>query len=110
MSNISFGVHIGRTSMCLAAEKDGRIDVIANDAGDFVTPAMFGLLEKEALVGLSAKQLSGRKPNSVASDSKGRISEKNFDDFELEDDGNQVKVGLEKVHSKFYSYMKGKIF
>ena len=55
--------------MCLAAEKDGRFDVIANDAGDFVTPTIYGLLDGESLVGLSAKQLRGRKPTSVAVDS-----------------------------------------
>ena len=40
--SISFGVHLGRTSMCLAAEKDGKFDVIANEGGDFITPTVYG--------------------------------------------------------------------
>ena len=32
-NNVNFGVHFGRTSICLAVEKDGRCDVVANDAG-----------------------------------------------------------------------------
>ena len=42
--SISFGVHLGRTSMCLAAEKDGKFDVIANEGGDFITPTVYGRL------------------------------------------------------------------
>jgi len=92
--------------MCLAAEKDGRFDVIANDAGDFVTPTIYGLLDGESLVGLSAKQLRGRKPTSVAVDSKGRIGANDLTDFSIEDDGKEKKVAVEKVHTQFYKAMK----
>jgi len=30
----SFGVHIGNTSACIAVSKEGKTDVVANDAGD----------------------------------------------------------------------------
>ena len=96
--------------MCLAAEKDGRFDVIANDAGDFVTPTIYGLLDGESLVGLSAKQLRGRKPTSVAVDSKGRIGANDLTDFSIEDDGKEKKVSVEKVHTQFYKAMKSKNF
>ncbi len=93
--------------MCLSAEKDGKYDVIANDAGDRVTPAIYGILNNESLVGLSAKQLSARKPNSVAFDSKGRILSNDADQhFQLDDDGKETKVSVEKVHTYFYKSMK----
>jgi molecular chaperone DnaK (HSP70) len=92
--------------MCLAAEKDGRFDVIANDTGDFVTPTIYGLLDGESLVGLSAKQLRGRKPASVAVDSKGKIGSNDLSDFSIEDDGKEKKVSVEKVHTQFYKDMK----
>lgn len=104
---ISFGIHIGSSSMCIAAQKDERIDVIANDAGDRVTPAIYGLQDNESLVGLSAKQLSSRKPASVALNTKSRINDSNYEDYLLEDNGNQVKVSTEKIHTKFYKYMQG---
>ena len=104
---ISFGVHIGRTSMCIAAEKDGNWDVIANDAGDRVTPAILGSNEGEILVGLSAKQLSARKPESIAQDTIGKIAQNVTEDFKLQDNGNSKMLSIEKVHSKFYKYMKG---
>ena len=30
----TFGVHIGNTSACIAVSKEGKTDVVANDAGD----------------------------------------------------------------------------
>jgi molecular chaperone DnaK (HSP70) len=52
----SFGVHVGNTSACIAVSKEGKTDVVANDAGDRVTPAMVGFVDEEIIVGLAAKQ------------------------------------------------------
>ncbi|XP_044132694.1 heat shock 70 kDa protein 14 [Bufo gargarizans] len=52
----AIGVHLGCTCACVAVYKDGRADVVANDAGDRVTPAVVGYLENEVIVGLAAKQ------------------------------------------------------
>lgn len=103
---IAFGVHIGHTSMCVAAEKDGNVDVIANDAGDRVTPAVVGMNEGEILVGLSAKQLSARKPESIAQDTISKIAQDDKEVFALHDNGNTKQLSTEKVHSKLYKYMK----
>ncbi|KAG8142556.1 putative Heat shock 70 kDa protein [Naja naja] len=40
----------------LEGYRDGRADVVANDAGDRVTPAVVAFSEKEEIVGLAAKQ------------------------------------------------------
>lgn len=40
----------------MAVYKDGRADVVANDAGDRVTPAVVAYTENEEVVGLAAKQ------------------------------------------------------
>ncbi|XP_012516409.1 PREDICTED: heat shock 70 kDa protein 14-like isoform X2 [Propithecus coquereli] len=52
----AIGVHLGCTSACVAVYKDGRADVVANDAGDRVTPAVVAYSENEEIVGLAAKQ------------------------------------------------------
>uniref|UniRef100_A0A7N5KA84 Heat shock protein family A (Hsp70) member 14 n=1 Tax=Ailuropoda melanoleuca TaxID=9646 RepID=A0A7N5KA84_AILME len=52
----AIGVHLGCTSACVAVYKDGRADVVANDAGDRVTPAVVAYTENEEVVGLAAKQ------------------------------------------------------
>uniref|UniRef100_A0A8C6D2C6 Heat shock protein family A (Hsp70) member 14 n=1 Tax=Moschus moschiferus TaxID=68415 RepID=A0A8C6D2C6_MOSMO len=52
----AIGVHLGCTSACVAVYKDGRADVVANDAGDRVTPAIVAYSKNEEVVGLAAKQ------------------------------------------------------
>ncbi|NWI72401.1 HSP7E protein, partial [Dryoscopus gambensis] len=47
---------LGATCACAAVYKDGRADVVANDAGDRVTPAVVAFSESEEVVGLAAKQ------------------------------------------------------
>lgn len=51
-----FGLHVGRTNSCVAVCKDGSPDVVANDAGDRVTPAIVSFVAGETVVGLPAKQ------------------------------------------------------
>ncbi|KAM6153525.1 heat shock 70 kDa protein 14 isoform 2-T2 [Erethizon dorsatum] len=52
----AIGVHLGCTSACVAVYKDGRAGIVANDAGDRVTPAVVAYSENEEVVGLAAKQ------------------------------------------------------
>lgn len=59
----AYGIHIGNSSACLASFANGAASVIANDAGDRVTPAIIALNGSEWEIGLPAK--SGQ-PNSKA--------------------------------------------
>nr|XP_020653423.1 heat shock 70 kDa protein 14 isoform X1 [Pogona vitticeps] len=52
----AIGIHLGSTCACAAVYKDGRADVVANDAGDRVTPTVVAFSENEEVVGLAAKQ------------------------------------------------------
>lgn len=72
--SVYFGLHVGHSSACLAVHRDGRLDVVANDAGDRTTPAYVGINEGEILVGESAKQLCGRKPALVVKNNKKILS------------------------------------
>ncbi|XP_068629332.1 heat shock 70 kDa protein 14 [Battus philenor] len=51
----AYGIHIGNSSGCLAAFANGAPIVIANDAGDRVTPAIVALNASEWEIGLPAK-------------------------------------------------------
>ncbi|XP_029317940.1 heat shock 70 kDa protein 14 [Cottoperca gobio] len=59
----AIGVHFGYTCACVAIFKDGRADVVANDAGDRVTPAVVSYRATEQIVGIAAKQ--GRVRNAA---------------------------------------------
>nr|WHV00579.1 Hsp70-14 [Daphnia magna] len=61
-----FGLHVGRTNSCVAVCKDSKSDVVANDAGDRVTPSIVSFSSEEIAVGLPAKQgLFRNMSNSV---------------------------------------------
>lgn len=80
----SFGLYLGNTSACLAIYKDENVDVVANHAGDRVTPAAISFHESEQIAGLPAKAGIFRNgPNTVLNNK--RLMNKNIDSDELED-------------------------
>ncbi|XP_078010825.1 heat shock 70 kDa protein 14 isoform X2 [Phascolarctos cinereus] len=123
----AIGVHLGCTSACVAVYKDGRAHVVANDAGDRVTPAVVAYSENEEVVGLAAKQsrirnisntvmkvkqILGRSPGDVQvqkyiTESKCPVIEKNGK-FQYEiDTGEETKfVNPEDVVKLIFSKMK----
>ncbi|XP_053572472.1 heat shock 70 kDa protein 14 [Bombina bombina] len=123
----AIGVHLGCTCACVAVYKDGRADVIANDAGDRVTPAVVGFQEKEVIVGLAAKQsrvrnaantivkvkqiLGKRYDDPLAqkhiSESKCRVIEKGGKPrYEIDTDDITKLVSPEDVAKLIFSKMK----
>jgi len=66
----AFGVHVGNSSACIAVSKEGKTDVVANDAGDRVTPAVVSFTDTEIVVGLAAKQGRIRNPTNTITDNK----------------------------------------
>ncbi|XP_061125028.1 heat shock 70 kDa protein 14 isoform X1 [Syngnathus typhle] len=86
----AIGVHFGYTCACVAVFKDGRADVIANDAGDRVTPAVVAYRENEQLVGIAAKQ--GRVRNAANTvDKVKQVLGRSFDDAETQAHKSQTK-------------------
>jgi len=65
-----FGLHVGRTNSCVAVCKDGTPDVVANDAGDRVTPAIVSFNSGEIIVGLPAKQSLFRNASNTVTKCK----------------------------------------
>lgn len=68
--NAAFGVHVGNSSACIAVSREGKTDVVANDAGDRVTPAMVSFADNEIVVGLAAKQGRIRNINNTIRNNK----------------------------------------
>lgn len=50
------GIHLSCTSACVAIHNGSWAGVVANDAGDRVTPAIVAYSKNEEVVGLAAKQ------------------------------------------------------
>ncbi|XP_072327055.1 heat shock 70 kDa protein 14 [Scyliorhinus torazame] len=79
----AIGVHLGGTCSCVAVYKDGRADVVANDAGDRVTPAVVAYRENEKIVGLAAKHGRIRNASNTILKVK-QILGRRFDDPQVQ--------------------------
>ncbi|KNC87784.1 hypothetical protein SARC_00042 [Sphaeroforma arctica JP610] len=74
------GIDFGATNVCVAvARKDGTVEVVANDLGDFVTPACVSFNELESVVGGPAKQQLVRNSENTATGMKRLIGRKYAD-------------------------------
>ncbi|XP_054608403.1 heat shock 70 kDa protein 14 [Dunckerocampus dactyliophorus] len=97
----AIGVHFGYTCACVAILKDGRADVIANDAGDRVTPAVVAYRDNEQLVGIAAKQ--GRVRNAANTVVKVKqVLGRSFDDAETQAHKSETKCQVVNRGGKPY--------
>ncbi|XP_041833489.1 heat shock 70 kDa protein 14 [Melanotaenia boesemani] len=97
----AIGVHFGYTCACVAIFKDGRADVVANDAGDRVTPAVVGYRDTEQIVGIAAKQ--GRVRNAANTVVKVKqVLGRRFDDPETQTHKTETKCQVVNREEKPY--------
>ena len=66
-STLVLGIHIGDTTCSVAVHRQGIIDVVANEQGSRVTPAVVAFTDVETLLGEPARaQLAKRRPQPGA--------------------------------------------
>eukprot|EP00932_Pfiesteria_piscicida_P011249 SRR837773.22373.p2 GENE.SRR837773.22373~~SRR837773.22373.p2 ORF type:complete len:134 (+),score=39.60 SRR837773.22373:46-447(+) len=74
---VSVGIDLGTTNSCIAAWKDGAVEIIANDMGLRSTPSWVSFVGAECLVGEAAKE----KPENAVFDMKRLVGRKFVDPF-----------------------------
>ena len=86
-NDIVIGIDLGTTNSCVAVEKDGRFEVIANSQGERTTPSFVAFTEEgERLIGQAAK-------GQVTSNVKHTIYDiKRFMGRKFNDDGVQKEI------------------
>jgi len=73
------------TDTTFSVQRGGKVEIIANDQGNRITPSWVAFTEEERLVGDAAKNQAPQNPENTVFDAK-RLIGRNFDDPDVKRD------------------------
>merc|ERR1719199_267259 len=95
------GIDLGTTYSCVGVFKNGRVEIIANDQGNRITPSYVAFTDEARLVGDAAKNQATINPENTVFDVKRLIGRK-FNDKSVQADKKLVPYSIVAKGDKPY--------
>jgi len=103
------GIDLGTTYSCVGVFKNGRVEIIANDQGNRITPSYVAFTDEARLVGDAAKNQATINPENTVFDVKRLIGRK-FNDKSVQADKKLVPYEIISKDDKPYVSVNGDSF
>uniref|UniRef100_A0A6U2XUS9 Uncharacterized protein n=1 Tax=Lotharella globosa TaxID=91324 RepID=A0A6U2XUS9_9EUKA len=95
------GIDLGTTYSCVGVYKDGRVQIIANDQGNRITPSYVAFTDEERLIGDAAKNQASTNPMNTVFDVK-RLIGRAYKDKEVQRDKKLLPYAIVDKKGKPY--------
>jgi len=101
------GIDLGTTYSCVGVFKNGRVDIIANELGNRITPSYVAFTDTERLIGDAAKNQAALNPENTVFDVKRLIGRK-YSDQSVQSDKKLLPFEIINKNGKPYISAKVK--
>ncbi|CAK9292744.1 unnamed protein product [Gordionus sp. m RMFG-2023] len=105
-SGVIVGIDLGTTYSCVGVHKNGRVEIIANDQGNRITPSVVAFTpDGQRLIGDAAKNQLTINPENTVFDAKRLIGRK-WDDATVQNDAKYFPFIVKEQNGKPYIQVK----
>ena len=95
------GIDLGTTYSCVGIYKNGRVEIIANELGNRITPSFVAFTDDERLVGEAAKNQASSNPDRSIYSVK-RLIGRDYKDKEVQQDKKLLPYSIVDRNGKPY--------